>query len=78
MTIERTPESRWRKNPLQPRHQNAPIVSATPPIRIRTPMTTAAASDATTTEPRATIPRTTSAIPSITNHNQLPRRASSS
>ena len=77
MTIDSTPESRCRKNPLQPRHQNAPTVSATPPSRISTPIATAVASEAITTEPRAMQPRTISATPSNTNQNQLPRRASS-
>ena len=60
-TIDSTPESSSRKNPLQPRHQNAPTASATPPRRSSTPIATAAASEAITAEPRATVPRTTSA-----------------
>src|SRR5262249_48271756 len=67
-----------RKNPLQPRHQNAPTTSATPAIRSNTPIATAAASEAITTQLKATTPRTTSATPRMTNQNQLPRRASSS
>ena len=39
------------------------------------PITIAVASEAIATDPRATQPRTMSAMPSNTNQNQLPRRA---
>jgi hypothetical protein len=62
-SIDNTPESRCRKNPLQARHENAPMVSATPPIKIDIPIAMDVASDAITTDPSAIEPRTTRATP---------------
>ena len=76
MTIDKHAGEQVQKEPAPaPAPERADRFGDASPSRISMPIATAVASEAITTDPRAMMPRTTSAMPSNTNQNQLPRRA---